>query len=318
MKIPDETINWLLTSEVPYIKFNTEILFSKGDQTRKLLLKDDLVKESIDLLNGWDTEILKRHDKPNLLIHRLALLADLGIKADDPGMARIIKKILKNANEKGIPEIQIEIPTNFGGSGKPEKVWLICDFPTILYALLKMGVKNEITAKALKALEKVVSENGYRCVGSLPKFKGPGPKASICPYANLISAKALSEDETSINGKAAEAAVEALLGHWELRTEKKYFMFGIGTDFKKLKFPFVWYNLLHMLEVISRYKKYHADPRFKEMLQVLIDKKDKQFRFKPESMYRIYKGRDFADKKYYSQTITLYALKILKRTGFLF
>ncbi len=315
MKIPEQTITWLLESEIPHVRYNAAKLFSDNEPSMELLLSDNLVNLNLGILAGWDSEILKRHDAPGLLIHRLALLADLGIRADNPEISPVIAEIMNNTNEYGIPEILMEIPTHFGGSGNPERLWLICDFPTILYALLKMGVMSKSVERAVQALEELVSENGYRCVGALPKFKGPGSKTSMCPYANLISAKALSEDNRAVKGTAAETAVESLLGHWEARKEKKYFLFGIGTDFRKLKYPFVWYNILHMLEVISRFPKYHADPRFIEMMETVLEKRDDQFRFKPESMYMIYKGHDFADKKNYSPTITLCVMRILKKIG---
>jgi hypothetical protein len=191
--------------------------------------------------------------------------------------------------------------------------WILSNFPTMLYALLKLGVKNETTKKAVKSLIGMVDDNGYRCKGSIAKFKGPGRKADFCPYASITSAKALSEDEEGKTSDAARKSVEAILYHWEVREEKKFFMFGMGTDFKKLKFPLVWYNILHVLEVISRYNDFHNDKRFNEMVEVLLSKTDNTYRFKPESMYRIYKGFDFANKKEFSPTITLFALRILQR-----
>jgi hypothetical protein len=123
----------------------------------------------------------------------------------------------------------------------------------------------------------------------------------------------LSESEEGKSSDAAKKSIDAILYHWEVKEEKKFYMFGIGTDFKKLKFPLVWYNILHVLEVISRYNDFHSDKRFKEMVDVLLSKTDDSYKFKPESMYRIYKGYDFANKKEPSPTITLIALRILYR-----
>ena len=43
-----------------------------------------------------------------------------------------------------------------------------------------------------------------------------------------------------------------LLSHWKQRKEKKYYLFGMGSDFRKLKYPYVWYDILHVCEVLSR------------------------------------------------------------------
>ncbi len=42
-------------------------------------------------------------------------------------------------------------------------------------------------------------------------------------------------------------------------------MFFMGTDFSKLKAPLVWYDLLHVLDVLSNYPNYRNDPRLLSM-----------------------------------------------------
>jgi hypothetical protein len=315
MKIPDETRAWLKTAEQPYIQYNMMKLLTPANADHKQLQNDPFIKENIMLIKDWDANILQRHNVPYQHIHRLAMLADLGVKADDPGMPPIIEAVLNSVNEQGIPEILIQIPPNFGGSGKPEHLWMICDFPTILYSLLKMGVHNDLTGKGIQTLTGLIDEDGMHCLGKDPKFKGPGPRKDICPYACLLTAKALSEEPKARQSKAAKTAISSLLGVWGERGKKKHFLFGIGTDFKKLKFPFVWYNLLHFLEVISRYPAFHQDASFQEMIEVLLSKTDETMRFKPESIYMAYKTNEFSNKKEPSKLITLLALRILNRIG---
>jgi len=88
-----------------------------------------------------------------------------------------------------------------------------------------------------------------------------------------------------------------LLGQWERRGEVKFFLFGSGSDFRKLKYPFVWYNILHVTDVLSSLPFVHADPRFQEMVEAIITQADEQGRYRAGSMYRAWKGRSFADKK---------------------
>ncbi len=147
----------------------------------------------------------------------------------------------------------------------------------------------------------------------MKNFRGPGPKNDFCPVASLYSLKALNQDSETAKSDAASIAAESLLGHWEHRGGKKHFLFGIGTDFKKLKYPMIWYNLLHMLSVLSDSEKGKNDPRTLEMAELLLEKADGELRFTPESMYRFYKEEDFADKKRPSPTLTLSALEILIR-----
>jgi len=50
------------------------------------------------------------------------------------------------------------------------------------------------------------------------------------------------------------------------------------------------------------------------MPEVVEGKTDDQFRFTAQSMYRAYKGNDFADKKQSSPTLTVALFRILRRT----
>jgi len=104
-----------------------------------------------------------------------------------------------------------------------------------------------------------------------------------------------------------------LLGHWERQGERKFYLFGIGTDFRKLKYPYVWYDILHVVEVLSRLPFIHSDARFLEMVRTITDQADQQGRYTASSMYRAWKDWSFADKKNPSPWLTFLVLRILKR-----
>jgi hypothetical protein len=48
---------------------------------------------------------------------------------------------------------------------------------------------------------------------------------------------------------AVEVGNEVLLRHWARAYERKLFLFGTGSDFRKIKYPFVWYDILHVAKV---------------------------------------------------------------------
>ena len=48
----------------------------------------------------------------------------------------------------------------------------------------------------------------------------------------------------------------------------------MGTDFRKLKVPFVWYDLLHVLDVLTQFPWLGHDPRLREMAGLLASKAD--------------------------------------------
>ncbi|MEE8392314.1 MAG: hypothetical protein V3S14_16170 [Anaerolineae bacterium] len=120
--------------------------------------------------------------------------------------------------------------------------------------------------------------------------------------------KALSLAPELLDSPATRTGTEMLLWHWEHQTERKIFMFGIGTDFRKLKYPFVWYNVLHVADVLSRFPFVHADPRFQEMVETITSQAGEKGRYTATSMYRAWKDWSFADKKHSSPWLTFRVL----------
>ena len=98
--------------------------------------------------------------------------------------------------------------------------------------------------------------------------------------------------------------------HWELRGQKKYFLFGIGTDFHKLKYPFVWYDILHVADVLTQFSWARSDSRLIEMVMAVTAQADSDGRYTAASMFRAWKGWSFADKKQPSPWLTYLAYRL--------
>jgi hypothetical protein len=158
---------------------------------------------------------------------------------------------------------------------------------------------------AVNKLVGLKGEDYYPCCGSIPKFKGPGPKNGMCPYANLLVARALSAHGKARKSKAVAIAAGAVLDHWTNRADKKPFLFGMGTDFKKLKYPMVWYNILHTVHGLRNIHGVPGDPRFLEIAALLLDKLDDKGCVKPESVYMCYKNQEWSNKKSPSRLLTI-------------
>jgi hypothetical protein len=131
----------------------------------------------------------------------------------------------------------------------------------------------------------------------------------------VYALKALAQVPELFDHPAVHAGTEMLLAHWKQRGQKQYFLFGIGTDFRKIKYPFVWYDILHMVEVLSHYPHVRGDPRFQEMLGALTSQADGDDRYTATSMYRAWKGWSFADKKRPSPWLTFLALRAARRAS---
>lgn len=317
-----ELIQWLLDSDEPWTRYRTQLdlLNQSVDdaevQTARVeMLTHPQIQAMMAETTTWGQSPFKRHNDAGYPIYKFSTLADFGVKADDPGMEGI-EAVLAHQSAEGAFQTLINIPKAFGGTGEDTWTWILCDSPTLLYVLLKMGLGNDPRVqRAVAHLVDTVDDNGWHCVAApeLGKFKGPGRKSDPCPIVNVYALKALAQVPELVDSPAVYSGAEILLRHWECQTERKLFMFGIGTDFRKLKYPFVWYNILHVVNVLSLFPFVHPDKRFQEMVQVVTTQADEAGRYTANSMYQAWKGWSFADKKKPSPWLTFLVQRIQRR-----
>lgn len=318
-----EVIEWLLQS-VPYVEYNTRVnLLDQSEsnvevqQAKKRMLEDNRIINILTELEEWPGYPLKRHNDAKHLIHKLAFTTDLGIDKSNSTLKRISERIFKQQSDEGTFQIVVNIPTHFGGSGEDEFLWMLCDAPIILYSMLKMGWQDDKRIEqGIHYLNGLVRENGWPCASSPKlggKFKGPGKRSDPCPYTNLIMLKALAQQKIIAKNKESKIGAETLLSLWEQRKQIKPFLFGMGTDFKKLKAPLIWYDIVHLTDVLSRFEWLHKDERLLEIADIINDKANSDGLYTAESVWRAFKEWDFGQKKEPSPWITLLVYQILKR-----
>ncbi len=315
-------IDWLLEAE-PWIEYRTRLdLLGQSEQdpqvksARKPMLANAQVRNLLVELSGWPGKVIASHKSAGQPFHKLTFIADLGLKDDDPGVDTIVARILKHQSAEGPFQLPVNIPVQYGGTGGDQWAWALCDAPLIVYALIKFGLSNEPPIKlAIKYLAGLLRDNGWPCAVSkeLGKFRGPGRKDDPCPFANLAMLKALSEIEEWRNSPACHVGTDTLLTLWSESTTRHPYMFFMGTDFRKLKVPFVWYDLLHVLDVLSRFSWLKEDTRLLDMLEILKSKADQQGRFTLESIWTAWKAWEFGQKKEPSWWLTLLAWRIIGR-----
>jgi hypothetical protein len=311
MKIPAQTKKWLLDAPEPYIRYQAQRLLTPERADPELLRDDPFIRENIEYIAGWRDDTLSRHDKPDHFLHRLSMLAVLGVTIDTPGMGRIAEDLGNNIGDDGSFPVNIIIPTAFGGTGEASPNWIICDFPSALFSLAELGVTGDKIEKGFAKLQSLAGDDYYTCCGSIPKFKGPGKRGEVCPYANMLTARAFGAYPAHTGSESAKKAAEAVLTHWENRKSRKPFLFGMGTDFLKLKFPLVWYNLLNALYSLKGIEGVSSDRRYKEMKDHLKEKLDGEGKVKAESIYMIYKKEEWGNKRDPSRLLTILTYRLL-------
>lgn len=323
IQISPELLTWLLESGEPWTRYRAlvDLLGLPEDDpqvqaARAELMSHPQVAAMAEEVRGWPGYVFQRHNDSNHPIYKLSTLADFGLRAGDDLMQPGLEAVLAHQSPEGAFQSLVNIPRTFGGTGVDTWLWVLCDAPTLLYALLAMGLEQDARVqRAAQHLAGLVDENGWRCRGAeeLGKFRGPGRKEAPCPIANVFALKALSLAPGLLDSPATRAGAEMLLSHWEQRGEVKHYLFGIGSDFHKLKYPFVWYDILHVAEVLSRFPFVRHDPRFREMLEAILAQAGGGGRYTAGSMYKAWKSWSFADKKNPSPWLTLLVYRLIGR-----
>ena len=316
-------IQWLLNAAEPWTRYRTYVdLLShpahhaRVSQVREEMVAHPQVQELINLAATWPGYPLKRHNDARHPLYALSTLADFGLRYDDPGLRPAIDKVLAHQAAEGAFQTKIRLYKHFGGLDGQYWTWMACDAPTLTYALVAMGLDDDVRVQqAVDHLLSLAQDNGWRCqvAPEIGGFHGPGRRDAPCPIANVYALKALSLRPEWQDSEAARRGVEVLLKSWGHEYNKKLYLFGTGTDFRKLKYPFVWYDILHVADVLSRFPLVHDDPRFREMVATITAQAGNDGRYTATSMYRAWKGWSFADKKRPSPWLTFLVMRIAKR-----
>jgi hypothetical protein len=218
----------------------------------------------------------------------------------------------------GLYQSLTNIPKHYGGMGEDVFGWCLCDAPLMLTALLKAGIDyNQHITQGVDYLLDLYQEQGFPCSVSDEhgKFKGPGRKDDCCPYATLIMLNLLSETDEYRNGGLVKNAIEVILSLWENSLNRHPYMFYMGTDFRKLKAPAMWYDIVSVADCLSKFEFTRTDSRFLEMINLIIRKQNADGMFIPESVYQKFKGWDFGQKKTVSPYLTYLCVRLLKRVN---
>jgi hypothetical protein len=315
-------IDWLLAGE-PFVEYRTRVDLlgsTSADRVvrsaREAMLADSRVQGLVHELAAWPGTVIASHKSSNQPFHKLGFLTELGLDERDPGVEVVIQAILGSRSPEGPFRLPTKVSPSHSGSGQTEWAWALCDAPLLVCSLSRLGLRERPEVRAaVDHLATLVRQNGWPCAVSreLGSFRGPGRTDDPCPFANLAMLKALAEFEDLREGSACHAGAETLLTLWaESRTRHPY-MFFMGTDFRKLKAPFVWYDLLHVADVLSRFPWLAGDARLTDMLSVLADKADAEGRFAAESVWMPWAAWEFGQKREPSRWVTLLAWRIINR-----
>ncbi len=312
--------NLLLISE-PWLQYaiRVNLLDEKKEnliELRNEALKDEKIQGYLHDITNFHNTIVRNHKDPDLSIHKLLFLLDLGFDMDVPEIESAVKQILKHKDKYGVYQSMTNIPKHYGGMGEDVFGWCLCDAPLLLMALLKAKVDYKKHIKqGVDHLLTLYKNQGFPCSVSDEHgtFRGPGRKDDCCPFATLSMIKLCSEIDEYKENVIIKGAIENILTLWSESQEKHPYMFYMGTDFRKLKAPAIWYDIVSVVDCLSKYDFVKSDPRFREMVALIQVKRNVNGLFTPESIYQKFKGWDFGQKKVSSPYLSYLCERIFQR-----
>lgn len=310
----------LLNSESPWTRYRTLLDLeglplddSRVQETRTAMVAHPLVRGLVAELGQWPWTVISSHKSAGQPFHKLAFLAEIGLNVQDEGLTIILERLLSHFSVESLPRLPMNIPTHFGGSGQDTYGWALCDAPLLLYILVKMGLAGEKKIQdGIAYLTGLSRANGWPCAVSqeLGKFRGPGRKDDPCPYATLLVLKLLLAAPVTGSSEAVRNGIDSLLDLWQRSLEVHPYQFYMGTDFRKLKAPFIWYDLLHVAEVLSQSESARTDERFQAMFSLINSKAGPDGLFTPESVWKAWQDWDFGQKNQPSSWLTFLVRRI--------
>jgi hypothetical protein len=321
--LPADPRRRLTQSEEPFTVYRTLVdlldfpkTHSVVREVRKSVLADERIQELVqNLPNNWASYLVKGHQRPDYPPSVLLLLFDFGVEKEDfPEIEKLLSQMLKLQDIEGRFQSLAQFPRS-----KPMIGSNLCDTHIITEVLLCGGYdETEEIGKSLEFIRTHLKETSqgiaWKCEpNSVSKARGPGRKDDICPQVTLEALRLFSHLPKKKHPENLINAGRTLLRCYEKSKENRPYMFGHGSQFKKLRPPFFWYNIGEVLDTTSRYSELFQESSFQDMFSRVITKADDNGMFTPESIYLPLKKWSFGQKKVESPWLTLYISRILKR-----
>lgn len=308
-------MNWLLDGE-PWIVYRTLTdLLGKEEKdkavvaARMAILKHPLINKIFEDLNEdgyWGTpkDIHTWWPRKNTTFWILPVLADFGFTVEDKRVAKACEYVFTTQLESG----------GFGWdpSTKPGD----CHSAIIIESLAKLGLLQD--SRLQKTYEWLVRRQrldvGFWCKDT-GQISGPREKEPSCAMATMFVLGALAQNPRLRNTENARKGIDFLFECWENRGKVRYAGHDsqVGTDWERLKYPFVDYKILKFLDVLSQFEYAKHRLQESEMVKLLLSKGDEKGRFTPESIVEVWSNFDFGQKEKPSRWITLLAMRVAKR-----
>jgi len=302
----DNIISWLLDgpewSQFAVQKQLLDLDPAFGDSN-----KSNKIKRLIEIIQsedqGFDVLIKGNISYTSELYWYLFFLSDVGFKAEDLKFEEEFQKVLELEDNNHKFLISKEMKPDY-----------FCISSILLTAMARMSkiVIDRLRPHLNVLIEAQRLDGGWHCA----KSRAVGQKleeSTSCLMDNLNILMLLGEYEEYQNAPKLNGAIDLFFEHWRKRGKNwRPYGFGIGSDFKRLRYPAFKYGILRVLDVLSLYPYAVKMTEFKDMLAYVLQKSDNG-KYWAESVSKMFKEFDFGQKKEPSRWLTFLINRIEKR-----
>lgn len=315
-----QTVYQALLSADPWVRYNSMIHLDKVTRGSKetclaytQMVRHPRIAGILTELRSWPGPAIITHNNARLLIHKLAFLADIGVTCFDSGIEDLMTLIMQTSPPEGPLMVLGRVPPSQADEGTEKMIWMNCDAPLLTYSLSKMGFNDD--SRVRESAETLLNEfnlKGCTCGSSFgDSFQGPGPREAYCPYSALLFLKLTSQFPDLADSEKIDSTLDYLLFLWRNKNTERPFLFGMGSDFHKLKAPFVWYDILHLADTLRLYPRIYGRPEFLEILGHIRHKADEAGLFRAEDVWDGWQDFDFGQTTDASMWISFKVYHIL-------
>lgn len=299
-----EILDWLLEGPA-WLSYAVEKQLLDRKPVAEPALNDPAIRTLVSNLKGdQGLRALKtgKISYTNRVYWDLFFLADIGFDVDDLGLEREARTVFDLQSEDGKFIAMNDMKPDF-----------FC-IPTILLSSLKrMACTDPGLDEYIRVIKKSQRlDGGWHCA----QQRAVGRRlqdSDSCPMDNLNVLMLLGQFEEYQRDPGLKGALDLLLRHWEKQNEQwRPYGFGIGTDFKRLKYPAVKYGILRVLDVLSLFPHAVESKSFQGMID-FVRRKSRDGKYLAESVVKFYSEFDFGQKKEPSRWITFLVQRIEKR-----
>jgi len=262
-----DPLPWLLASPEPYARWATltQVVGMPHDDSavtaaRTQLLADDNVAALISALPTRFTGLSADHHNPQFLPNRLNLLADMGLTRGDSERVDALLDLLVGTQDRG-GRFSGRTTGHRAGSASDR-----CDDNAVVEVLVRFGMQAD--PRVERALARLAADTsstlqgrGWSCTAAhKPLTRVLSRRLDACPQITLEGLRCMASLPAQKRQRAAVDAARTPLEVWRRRPQERPHQFGHGYQFKTVRWPSVWYDVLAVLDTVGRFPELWRAP----------------------------------------------------------